>query len=147
MRHHLVVLHDHYLKLMLTGRKRIECRLSSVRRPPFKAVSPGDLLWLKLPSRPVRALATAGRCLFRELRSEADLVEFIDQHADHICAVDGFFKGAAEWARYVSLIWIETVVVIDSLPVYKSDKRAWVALDRMPVPGLRLGYGHSIART
>ncbi|MCG8404452.1 MAG: ASCH domain-containing protein [Phycisphaerales bacterium] len=139
MRHHLVVLHDQYLNLMLSGSKRIECRISTIRRPPFEAVSPGDLLWLKPPSRPVRAMAVAGRCLFRALRSETDLPELIEKYADQICAVDGFFRNAAEWARFISLIWIETVVLIGPMSIRKSDQRAWVALDRMPVPGMRVG--------
>ena len=138
MRHHLVVIHDRYLDLLIAGRKRIECRLSSQRRPPFAEVEPGDLLWLKLPSRPIRAVATAGRCLFRELRSGSDLAHLIGRHGDAICADGGFFDGAAEWARFASLIWIDTIVVLRPMPVYKADQRAWVPLDQAPFPGMRI---------
>jgi len=138
-RHHLVVLRDEYLALLKSGRKQIECRMSRMRRAPFEAVAPGDLLWFKLPSRPVHAVATAGRCLFRELHDPSELSAIVRQHGDLICAADGFFEGAADWARYISLIWIETVVVMQPMPVYKSDQRAWVPHDQMPYPGMRLG--------
>jgi len=139
MRHHLVVLQDEYLELMVAGRKRIECRLSTMRRPPFEAVSPGDLLWLKLPSRAVHAVATAGRCAFHELKSGSDLGMLLSQWSRQICAADGFFDGASTWAKFASLIWIETVVVIRPMPIYKSDQRAWVVLDQMPFPEMRIG--------
>ncbi len=139
MWHHLVVLHSQYLDLLLSGKKQIECRLSSVRRAPFEAVSPGDMLWLKPPSKPVRAVAVAGKCSFRQLRNKNDLARFSNQHASMICAENAFFDKAEEWAKYLSLIWIETVVTISPMPIRKSDKRAWVVMSRAPWPGMRLG--------
>jgi len=144
MRHHLVILRDEYLESMVAGRKRIECRLSAVRRPPFEAVSPGDLLWLKLPSRPIHAVATTGRCSFHELRTGADLGTLLNKWSAQICAADGFFDGAAAWANFASLIWIETVVVIRPMPIYKSDQRAWVVLDQIPFPQMRVGRRRDI---
>jgi len=138
-RHHLVVLRDEYFELLRSGRKQIECRMSAIRRAPFEAVAPGDLLWFKLPSRSVQAVATAGRCLFRQLHDPSELDGLVRRYGDLICAADGFFEGAAAWARYISLIWIETVVVIQPMLVHKSDQRAWVPLDQMPYPGMRLG--------
>lgn len=137
-RHHLVVLHESYLRLMLSGRKRLECRLSSIRRPPFQGVSPGDLLWFKLPSGPIRAVACAGECLFRQIRQRSDLAEIVKQHGKEICAADGFFEGAANWARYVSLIRLDWVLGLGELRVFKSDQRAWVPLEDVPRPGMRV---------
>ena len=139
MRHHLVVLREEYLSSILAGRKTVECRISTIRRPPYEAVSSGDLLWFKLPSREIRAIATVGRCLFRELRTPADLQALLDAYADEIRASEAFFEGAGQWARFASLIWIETVIAIGAMPIQKSDQRAWVVLDRMPSPGSRIG--------
>lgn len=139
MRHHLVILRDEYLESMVAGRKRIECRLSTMRRPPYEAVSPGDLMWLKLPSRPIHAVATVGRCSFHELRTGSDLGTLLSKWTTQICAAEGFFDGASAWAKFASLIWIETVVVIRPMPIYKSDQRAWVVLDQMPFPQMRIG--------
>jgi hypothetical protein len=138
MRHHLVVLHEHYLDLLLVGKKQIECRLSSARRPPFEAVARGDLLWLKLPSRPILGVASAGDCRFQRLGGRGDLAAVVQAHGDSICAVAGFFEEAAHWARFCSLIWIDTVVAIRPMTVHKSDMRAWVVLDQMPWPGMRV---------
>lgn len=144
MRHHLVVLRDEYLALMVSGQKRIECRLSTMRRSPFQVVSPGDLMWLKLPSRPIHAVATAGRCSFHELGGGSDLSAVLSKWSAQICAAEGFFDGASAWAKFASLIWIETVVVIRPMPIYKSDQRAWVVLDQMPFPQMRIGRGREI---
>lgn len=137
MRHHLVVLHSGYLKLLVSGRKRIECRLSSVRRAPFRAVAPCDLLWLKVPSRPILAIASVGRCSFREL-DRGGLAGLEQEYRDEICAESGFFEEAERWARYCSLIWIRTVVAVRPLRFFKSDMRSWVVLDEVPRPGMRL---------
>ncbi len=138
MRHHLVILRGQYLDLLLAGKKQIECRLSSVRRPPYKAVGPGDLLWFKLPSGPVRAVATTGDCVFYALDGEGDLARLARHYAGRIHAAEGFFEDAAKWARFCSLIWIDTVVGIRPMTVQKSDQRAWVVLDQMPWPGMRV---------
>jgi len=139
MRHHLVVIKPHYLDLLLAGHKRIECRLSSVRKSPFEAVRPGDLLWLKLPSGPVTAVARAGPCRFRAITQPGELHRWLRPHRSAIRAESGFFQDAERWCRFVSLVWIKMVVKISPMPVYKSDQRSWVVLDESPRPQMRLG--------
>lgn len=138
MRHHLVILHRPYLDLMRRGRKRIECRLSSVRRPPFEVVAPGDLLWIKPPSQAVCAVATAGDCEFHPLDNPQDLEKVQREHGRLIGAAPGFFDEAAGWARFCSLIWIKTIVSIQPLPMCKADQRAWVVLREAPRPGMHV---------
>lgn len=138
MRHHLVVLHEPYLRLMLAGRKRVECRLSSVRRAPFEAVKAGDLLWFKLPSGPIAALGCAGQQKFRRIAAPTDLMSLVKQHGSLICAADGFFESAMDWARYASFIWIDWVAALRPMRVVKSDQRAWVILKEPPRPGMRI---------
>lgn len=138
MRHHLVVVREPYLQLILSGHKAVECRLSSVRKSPFGLIAPGDLLWLKLPSQPIRAVASVRRCLFRELKHPADLPRLSAEYASLIRAEPGFFEDAASWARYATLIWMGTVMAIRPLPIEKSDQRAWVTLNGPPYPGMRI---------
>lgn len=138
MRHHLVVVRANYLKRLLSGRKTIECRLSKIRRPPFQAVDCGDLLWLKPPSGPIRAVARVGPCEFHTLDTDDALDRLTARHAAAICADAEFFDGAALWARFCSLIWIETVIKLGPLQVSKNDPRAWVVLDAPPRPGARI---------
>jgi len=146
-RHHLVVVRRPYLDLILSGVKRVECRLSRLRRPPFEAIAVGDLLWLKPPSHPIQALATAGRCVFHQLRQPAELADIVRDYGEMIRAEPDFFRDAARWAKYVSLIWIDTVFAITPLPFQKSDQRAWVVLDEMPRPaGERRSLRESASR-
>ena len=138
MRHHLVILHAQYLARILDGRKRIECRLSAVRRAPFQTVKPGDLLWIKLPSKGVAAVAVAGRCQFREVRSQAGLARALRGHRAAIAADPGFLRDRSRGARFLTLIWIRSIVEISSFAVQKRDQRAWVTLTRPPRPGARI---------
>lgn len=135
--HHLLVVRRPYLDLLLTGRKRIECRLSTMRRPPYECVRSGEVLWLKQPSGPIRGLAVAGRCEYHALDGcGRDLAEIAARHRDAIRAEDGFFVDAAGWARYVSLIWIDRIAAIAPLTIVKRDQRAWVVLAAPPMPGM-----------
>ncbi len=138
MRHHLVIVREPYLKLLLSGKKKIECRLSTNRQPPYMAVTPGDLLWLKLPSRAIRAVATVGEVQFRTARCGAELTRWVRRFQKHIRAEDSFFDGADDRARYASLIGIESVIAIGPMPLYKTDQRAWVVLDKSPRPRMRI---------
>ncbi len=140
MRHHLAIVRAKYLDLLLSGRKTIECRLSKIRRPPFEAVDGGDLLWLKLPSGPIRAVARARTCEYHRLESGDALQALMTRHSAGICAAPEFLDGADEWARYCSLIWIDAVVGLGSLPVVKNDQRAWVVLNRAPRPGQPIAW-------
>jgi len=139
--HHLVVLHERYLRLMLAGRKRVECRLSTVRKAPFKCVAPGDLLWMKLPSRDVLAVAVTGRCRFVSLNRPSDLTRLLKAYESRILAEPDFFRDAVAWARYASLIWIDSIVSLRPMPVVKSDPRAWVVLNRPPFPYMQVSLG------
>ncbi|MBX3395732.1 MAG: ASCH domain-containing protein [Phycisphaerae bacterium] len=138
MRHHLVVLHKRYLQRMATGRKRVECRLSSIRRIPFQAVDPGDLLWFKLPSGPICGIGVAGACHYHELSEPADLRQIIKPYRDIIQAESDFFLGAEAWSRYLSLIQLETFLAIQPMNVMKSDQRSWVVLEAGPRPMMRI---------
>jgi len=139
MRHHVVVIRPPYLQLLLSGKKRVECRLSRIRRPPFQTVSPGDLLWFKRPSGPILAMARAGRCRFHTLHDPDDLARLTAPYAAAIRAEADFFDGAETWARFLSLIWIDQILGLQPMRVIKSDKRAWVVLDAPPRPGMTIG--------
>ena len=134
MAHHLVILRDVYFDPLLRGRKTIECRLSAIRRPPFEAVEPGDLLWFKSPSGPIRAVGWAGPCEFQALHSADDLGALLAPHLSAIHAQPGFFTGAERWARYLSLIRVDGVMAVSPYSVRKRDQRAWVTLRTPPIP-------------
>lgn len=138
MRHHLVVVRQNYLNLLLSGKKHIECRLSAVCRPPFESVSRGDVLWLKLPSREIMGVARVAECRFRSLESGSDLIAWVRRFGNGIHAEAAFYRDAVAWARYATLVWVESVVRISPMCVTKSDQRAWVVMPGPPRPGMRI---------
>jgi len=142
-RHHLVVVHQHYLTAMLAGKKRIECRLSRLRKPPFEAVATGDVLWLKPPSRPICAMALVGDCRFRELKPGEVLADVVAPYVTAIAADARFFDDAEPSARFLSLISLTKVVSFAPIPVMKRDQRAWVVLDGPVRPGMRVDSTNS----
>lgn len=140
MTHHLVVIHAEYLDAILRKRKTIECRFSSIRRPPFEAVAPGDLLWFKLPSGPLRGVAAVQRCEFRIVSDPAVLRELARRHHAAVAAPAQFWQ-ADDWARYASLIWLGDVVPVTPMRVHKRSRLAWVVLDGPPRPDQRIDEG------
>lgn|GEM_PF-2393032 len=137
-RHHLVVVHPCYIDAMLAGRKRVECRLSRLRKPPVEEVAPGDLLWLKPPSRPIRALAVAGECHYSSLEGGQTLASVVAPFRKAIAVDEAFFRDAESWARFVSLIELTQVMALAPMRVLKRDQRAWVVLDGPVRPGMRI---------
>ena len=105
---HLAVLHREYLDKIITGDKTIEMRLTRTRRAPFGKVSPGDTIYFKQSSGPIRAVARVNR-----VKSLSDLTpkrinELRDRLNDKIAA------SATTWARkrqarYGTLIWLRDV--------------------------------------
>lgn len=146
-RHHIVIIRPTYLDRIIDGRKQIECRISKLRKPPFETVATGDLLWFKLPSRAICAFAVAGSCHFHRLDDPTALRKFVRKYERRICAEPEYLEDATRWARYVSLIEIQSIVRIKPMPVRKSDQRAWVVLDQMPYPDMSIGGELSLRRS
>lgn len=145
MQHHLVVVREQYLKLLLSGHKRIECRLSAIRRAPYQAVAEGDLLWFKLSSGPVQAVAVVECAESRTSDSGADLVRWVKSHDRLIHAEPAFYRDAADWVRFATLVWLKAVIAIRPMRISKTDQRAWVALKSAPRPGMRIAGANNVA--
>lgn len=137
-KHHIAIIQPIYLDRMLAGQKQIECRISKRRKPPYESVAPGDLIWFKLPSREIRAFSIAGSCDFHLLENPSELVGHIDRLNESICAEPNYLENAMRWARYLSLIEIQSVARINPMTVQKTDQRAWVVLDQIPFPGMSI---------
>lgn len=145
MQHHLVVVREPYLKLLLSGEKRIECRLSAIRRAPFQAVAEGDLLWFKLSSGPVLAVAVVERAESRTSNSGANLVRWVRSHDRLIHAEPAFYDEAGDWVRFATLVWLRAVIAIRPMRISKTDQRAWVVLKIAPRPGMQIGGANKVA--
>ncbi len=87
-------------------------------------------------------MATVGKCKFHGAPGAA-LLRWVRRYESLICADDDFYRDAAQWARFASLVWIESVLTIRPMTVIKSDQRAWVTLDRPPRPNMRIGLNQA----
>jgi len=101
---------------------------------PHRALEPGDLIWLKESSGPVRAVATAGtvRCFDRLTPARVDWLR--REFNDGIRAPASFWR-RHRGARFATLAWLEDICALSPFWVVKHDRRAWVVLSGPPVPG------------
>jgi len=126
---HLAVLRRPYLDAALAGTKRVEARLSRNRGAPYARVRPGDTIFLKQSSGPVRAVATAG-----EVRTLDDLtpplVRTLRRELDHLIGANPDYWDAKSTARYATLIWLvgtRPLTPLDAVPpVPPLHGGAWV---------------------
>ena len=104
---HLAVLHRAYLDAVLAGTKTVEARLTQNRSVPFGRIRPGDTVYLKQASGPVRAVAQAGAVrTFENLTPER--VDDIRLAHDHLIAGRPDYWQRKRDARYATLIWLES---------------------------------------
>jgi hypothetical protein len=129
--HHIAVVLEPYAELILRGRKRIECRFSSVRRAPFGYVRRYDKLWFKISSGPLVAVARVQRVLyFHPVTSDAVRAIYSD-YGQGICADSKFYRDCRK-AQYITLVLFGPVHGIRPAWPAKSDRRAWVIAAHPP---------------
>ncbi len=137
MNHHLVVLHTKYLQPILQGSKTVECRLSQRRTIPFGLVEPGDMLWLKETSGPIRATA-----MVRSVQSihplDANTLNTLQARFSEPMQVDPLFFIQRRLANFATFITLADVQPLTPFGIYKQDRRAWVILSEPLVPNCRL---------
>ncbi len=131
MTHHLMVIKGEYLAPILSGRKRLECRLQRTRKPPFARVCTGDQLWIKPVSEPIAALATVRRVALWDQLSSRELGEIQNRYGADIAAPRSFYTERTN-ARVATIIQLANVRAIDPIPIRKTDQRSWVVLANPP---------------
>ena len=124
---HLVILKKPYLKMIMAGRKTVELRLHKTRQPAFGKVSPGDKLFLKESSGPVRATATAGEVKSFENLTPKRILEIKRLYNRDIGGPDEYWRDRMK-CRYCFLVWLKDVEAIEPIRIQKKDWRAWVVL-------------------
>ena len=126
---HLAILRPYYLKLILSGVKKIECRLTRTAKPPFEVLAKGQRIYLKRSSGPVVGMALARRVISRRIRGEGDLEKIRAKYGLGICARGDFWRSMGK-ARYCMLVFLQDVQRLDEpFRINKKDMRGWVVLD------------------
>ncbi|MFC1739598.1 ASCH domain-containing protein [Planctomycetota bacterium] len=126
-KYHLVILKKPYLEAILAGRKKLESRFSSAKRPPFGQVKVGDKLFLKKSSGPVCATATVAQVKNFENLCRHKILRLKHQYNDLICGSEEYWQSKAHCAFGI-LLWLEDIREIEPVRIAKSDWRAWVVL-------------------
>jgi hypothetical protein len=143
MRHHLAVLYRTYVTQIIRGRKTVECRLGQMGYPPHGLIGPGDLVWLKEVSGPVRAAVRVEGVRSLPLAETRSLEQIRREWNDRILAPAEFWR-AGRTASVATLIVFGQVCAFEPFRIRKTDRRAWVPLARPPVPGQCLRSARSL---
>lgn len=124
---HIAVLRRPYLDRALAGTKTIECRLARIKAPPFGRVRPGDVVWLKQTSGPVRGVARAADVRCFEHVTEERLEAIRTTYGAAIGAPASFWVHNGEQLR-CTLVFLADVRPVEPFTLPKRDQRAWVVL-------------------
>ena len=127
IRAHLAILSQPYLGKIITGEKTIESRFTKSRIAPYNKVESGDVLLLKEKSSSVKAVASVSKvCYFGPLKS-GEAAKIMDEYQEQL-ALESLFKESKRDSAYGTLIYLERVLTVESIPIVKADRRPWVVL-------------------
>lgn len=128
-RAHLVILKKPYLDAIIDGTKTVESRLTKGKIQPFGCIEPGDKLFFKQTSGPVRATAIAAAVKSFENLTPAKIAELKDKYNRYILGNDEYWELKSD-CPFCVLTRIESVKLIDPIWINKKDWRAWVVLTK-----------------
>ena len=133
MQHHLAILTQPWLDLILEGKKTIESRFTKIRCAPYGKIDTGDVVYLKESGGPVK-----GQFTVCEVETYTDLTsemrhEINRRYHRHIF-VDPLFQGFWEkWyaSKYATLIHVDNVIAYQNpFSFQKKDAQAWIVLNK-----------------
>ena len=121
--------------MVVDGRKRIESRLTRQCRPPFGAIAPGDVIYIKRSAGPFVARAEASRILMADRLTPDDVDELERRYHRWIGGDAAYWRRKRGHARYATLIWLRGVQLTTTGPAYRTQHmRAWYALGEADDP-------------
>ncbi len=139
---HVAILKRPYLKLILSGHKTVESRLTRNAPPPYNVIATGERIFLKASSGPFMATALAGNIEQHSNLNPTDIKKLRKRLDKAVCGNDEYWqlKRESRFAVFVSLMQVEPIEVG---PVYPKSMRAWhVVEDRLsPLMDITLSGG------
>src|SRR5260370_3779511 len=121
---HIAVMVEPFLSYILDGTKTIESRFSKNLIPPYRRITPGDLVFLK--AGPVVAAFYASTVECVDLTDDGRTRLRRDYSAD-ICADHAFWRERDD-RNYATLIGIDDVQKLTPVAVPKHERRGWLVL-------------------
>lgn len=128
---HVAILKRPYLKLILSGRKTVESRLTRNTPPPYDAIQTGERIFLKASSGPFMATALAGTIEQHSNLTPADIKILRKRLDPAVCGNDEYWQMKRE-SRFAVFVQLTHVEPIEVGPAYPKSMRAWhVVEDRL----------------
>lgn len=125
---HVAILKREYLRLILTGQKRVESRLMKHRMSPFRQVAPGDRLYFKASGGPFMAMAVAESVTDLEAQRPEEIDALAQCWNPAVCGEMGYWHDRRD-RPFVTLVRFDRVEPIDVGPAFKvQNMRAWYVL-------------------
>lgn len=126
---HLAVFTPEAIKLILSGKRKIEGRFSQIKIPPFGKVSRGDTVLIKIPGEKIIGQFLVDRVIYFDHPRKEELEKIKKQYGREMALADTFWLDH-EKVNYATLIFIKSVTKFIIAPqIDKHDLRPWVVLE------------------
>ncbi|MEM7622445.1 MAG: ASCH domain-containing protein [Planctomycetota bacterium] len=113
--HHVAILREPYLSLVVSGEKRVEARITQRSIAPFRCVEKGERVYLKKSGGPYHATATVQRAEFWEFDQSGDLQTLRSEYGHLIHGTEEFWASKSR-ARVATLVWLSDIEPTDDGP-------------------------------
>lgn len=129
MKGHLAIFKGNGGELILEGKKSIESRFSKRKDPPFAAVAPGDLVYIKPTGAEIIGQFRVKKVIFYDGLETGDIRDIKEKYNDQIQGPSEYWM-KNQSSRYGSLIFIgnSSRFITAPIKIPKKDHRGWVVL-------------------
>ncbi len=142
---HVAVLREEHIESIVSGRKRVESRLTRTRRAPFECVAVGDPIFFKQVSGPIRARAIVSAVRFESELTPARVRDLSLELEVEVCAPQAYWQGKLD-ARYATLVWLGDVTPLKMVcPLPPFQGQAWKTLDEAHPASIEMLAGGLVA--
>lgn len=129
MAKHLAIYSSDTLKLIFSGKQKIDGRFSKIKIPPFCAVSSNDIVLMKLSGEKIVGQFIVDRVLYFDHPRVDELETLAEKYKGDLLLPTEFWL-THEKVNFISLIFIREVSKFLIAPeVPKKDLRPWVVLE------------------
>lgn len=129
VRSHLAILSPLMALALLSGRKRVESRLSRTRRAPYDIANAGDMVWLKCVGGPIVGRGSIARVEYFSELTPREIRALEKRYAALVMASHDYWN-ARRACRYAAFIWLERVRAVRHAPSTPRQFGAgWVVME------------------